>query len=74
MALDVPVPAGTPVFFDGRLVHGARQNVSPEKSSFRIIAHFVPADLEMSWRGVDFGKDYAERWEVRAPLAQKADL
>ena len=74
MALDVPVPAGTPVFFDGRLVHGARQNVSPEKSSFRIIAHFVPADLEMSWRGVDFGKDYADRWEVRAPLAQKADL
>ena len=66
-AVDVVVPAGTPVFFDGRLIHGARHNVSPERSSFRIIAHFVPADLPMAWRGVDFGRGYADRYEVKAP-------
>ena len=64
----VVVPAGTPVFFDGRLIHGARHNVSPTRSSFRVIAHFVPGDLPMAWRGVDFGRGYADRWEVRPPL------
>lgn len=74
--MDVIVPAGTPVLFDGRLIHGARHNVSPERSSFRIVAHFVPAALSMSWRGVDFGREYADRWEVRAPIttAMRSDL
>ena len=32
--IDVPVPAGTPVFFDGRLVHSARHNEHPTRSSY----------------------------------------
>ena len=65
---DVVVPAGTPVFFDSRLLHGARHNTSPDRSSFRLIAHFVPADLALGWRGVDFGRGYADRYEVRTTI------
>lgn len=63
--LDIDVPAGSVVLFDARLLHAARQNQSKDRTRFSLFGHYVPGDLDFSWKGVDFSRGaYADRHRI----------
>lgn len=63
--LDVECPAGTLVLFDARLLHAARRNESMARTRYSFFGHFVPGDLDFSWRGIDFSRSaYQDRHRV----------
>ena len=63
--LDVIVPAGSVVLFDARLVHGAHENNSTDRSRFSFFAHYCPSSLDFEWRGTDFSKlTYKDRHDA----------
>mmetsp|Transcript_10461 Transcript_10461/g.17045 ORF Transcript_10461/g.17045 Transcript_10461/m.17045 type:complete len:264 (+) Transcript_10461:464-1255(+) len=62
---DVKVQAGTVVFFDARIVHGAYPNKSLNRSRKSFFGHYCPGDLSFSWRGTDFSRGkYEDRHSV----------
>ncbi|CAE7939065.1 htxA [Symbiodinium sp. KB8] len=65
VVVDVMVPAGSVVLFNSRLLHAARQNNHATRTRYSLFGHFVPSDLDFSWRGTDFshGK-YRDRHQI----------
>jgi len=63
-SIDVKCSAGSVVLFNALLLHAAHKNNDPERSRFSVFCHFLPTDLDFSWKGVDFsaGK-YCDRWQ-----------
>ncbi|CAE7224661.1 htxA [Symbiodinium pilosum] len=64
-AVDVVVPAGSVVLFNSRLLHAARQNKHASRTRYSLFGHFVPSELDFSWRGTDFSHGtYQDRHQV----------
>ncbi|CAE7497365.1 htxA [Symbiodinium natans] len=63
--VDIVVPAGSVVLFNSRLLHAARQNKHAARTRYSLFGHFVPSELDFSWRGTDFshGK-YLDRHQI----------
>jgi len=64
--LECPIP-GTVVLFDARLLHAANENTSTNRTRCSFFAHYVPGELQFSWRGVNFSEGcYKDRHVVFA--------
>mmetsp|Transcript_32905 Transcript_32905/g.73855 ORF Transcript_32905/g.73855 Transcript_32905/m.73855 type:complete len:368 (+) Transcript_32905:38-1141(+) len=63
--VDMVVPAGSVVLFNSRLLHAARRNDHATRTRYSLFGHFVPSDLDFSWRGTDFSHGvYPDRHQV----------
>ena len=62
-AVNVECSAGTVVLFNAMLLHAANKNTSEDRSRFSVFCHYVPSELNFSWRGTDFSAgQYSDRY------------
>ena len=56
---------GTVLLFDARLLHAANENISSDRTRWSFFAHYVPGNLDFSWRGIDFSRHrYKDRYTI----------
>ena len=64
-AVDIIVPPGSIVLFNALLLHAAHVNTSVDRTRFSLFCHFLPSNLEFSWRGTNFSRGaYKDRYPV----------
>jgi len=65
-AVDIECSAGTVVLFSALLLHGARQNISQHRTRYSCFWHYIPAELDFTWRGIKFSRGvYQDRHLIR---------
>lgn len=58
---------GTVVLFDARLLHAANENSSLNRTRYSFFGHYIPGNLNFSWRGVNFERDvYRDRHVIQS--------